>query len=454
MKTCEFKLYLSKAQKQTIDFWMSNMRWVWNNGNFLIKEFEKFNYYHMIDKKTYPCCPIREYSSKNKAVYLACPIGWILEDFDSSSLIYGVRLSPKSRKVERLNFFGIQPAFTHKEHKDKPWLTEVPSKFIDGCIKNLAESLEASWKQKDRESPKFKGRNKKINTLIHNNSYGIKIKGDKINIPKLGYCKAKGLSQRWDSSIEFCPLKIVRYPSGYYLQISGEVNTRKPIVKKKRPTAGLDAGVARFITDDLNKGIEPPKYLKQSLAKLAKLQRKAARQKDHPDNAAKKQQDCKNLQKTYKRIAKIHERIRRQRRAFNHFHSTKYTNQFEEIKKEDLNLRGMTKAPKPKMSEDGKGYVHNGRKRKAGLNRSLLDAGIGQLYQMIELKAKATNTKIVNVNPRYTSTTCSKCGHISPDNRKTQKVFQCVKCNFTANADHNAAINIKRGRGVVHEAKS
>jgi hypothetical protein len=46
------------------------------------------------------------------------------------------------------------------------------------------------------------------------------------------------------------------------------------------------------------------------------------------------------------------------------------------------------------------------------------------------------------VNPRYTSKTCPKCGHIHSDNRKSQENFKCVKCGFSMNADHVAALNI------------
>ncbi len=46
------------------------------------------------------------------------------------------------------------------------------------------------------------------------------------------------------------------------------------------------------------------------------------------------------------------------------------------------------------------------------------------------------------LNPAYTSQTCSKCGHIDSQNRKTQSHFECVKCNHKENADLQAAKNI------------
>jgi putative transposase len=56
-------------------------------------------------------------------------------------------------------------------------------------------------------------------------------------------------------------------------------------------------------------------------------------------------------------------------------------------------------------------------------------------------KEAGIQTKLIN--PAFTSQTCPVCGHISKDNRKTQEMFCCVKCNHTDNADHNASINIK-----------
>ena len=47
------------------------------------------------------------------------------------------------------------------------------------------------------------------------------------------------------------------------------------------------------------------------------------------------------------------------------------------------------------------------------------------------------------VNSEYTSQTCSACGNIDSNNRKTQKTFFCTNCNYLSNADKNAAHVIK-----------
>lgn len=64
------------------------------------------------------------------------------------------------------------------------------------------------------------------------------------------------------------------------------------------------------------------------------------------------------------------------------------------------------------------------------------------LQQKIRYKAQATGIDVVMVEPKYTSKRCSCCGHISPENRKTQAEFRCEECGYEANADYNAARNI------------
>ena len=47
------------------------------------------------------------------------------------------------------------------------------------------------------------------------------------------------------------------------------------------------------------------------------------------------------------------------------------------------------------------------------------------------------------VHPSYTSQMCPICGHIHKNNRKTQEMFVCENCGYTANADENSSENIR-----------
>ena len=73
-----------------------------------------------------------------------------------------------------------------------------------------------------------------------------------------------------------------------------------------------------------------------------------------------------------------------------------------------------------------------------------------QLRQFIEYKAKAAGVLVIYVDPRNTSRTCSKCGHVDKHSRKDQEHFVCTHCGHSMNADINAAINIaNRGAAVI-----
>jgi len=66
-----------------------------------------------------------------------------------------------------------------------------------------------------------------------------------------------------------------------------------------------------------------------------------------------------------------------------------------------------------------------------------------QLAAFLSYKATLAGIPIVQVDPRNTSKTCSVCGHCERGNRKSQAEFACKHCGFSANADWNAARNIR-----------
>jgi len=65
------------------------------------------------------------------------------------------------------------------------------------------------------------------------------------------------------------------------------------------------------------------------------------------------------------------------------------------------------------------------------------------LIDKIVYKAKLNGVPVVFVDPRNTSRTCSKCGHLIEKGVKG-KWFKCSKCNFQLDRDLNAARNIAK----------
>jgi IS605 OrfB family transposase len=76
-----------------------------------------------------------------------------------------------------------------------------------------------------------------------------------------------------------------------------------------------------------------------------------------------------------------------------------------------------------------------------------------QLRAFVEYKAQLAGVPVVAVDPRNTSRMCSACGHIDKANRKSQGSFVCLQCGYSANADFNAALNLRiRGLGTTKRA--
>lgn len=77
-----------------------------------------------------------------------------------------------------------------------------------------------------------------------------------------------------------------------------------------------------------------------------------------------------------------------------------------------------------------------------------------QLGQFLTYKARRAGIPLIQVDPRYTSQTCSKCGHRDKQNRPDQATFICRSCGVVAHADVNAAVNIAQrgadGWGAVN----
>ncbi|CAH1056391.1 RNA-guided endonuclease InsQ/TnpB family protein [Paenibacillus pseudetheri] len=71
-----------------------------------------------------------------------------------------------------------------------------------------------------------------------------------------------------------------------------------------------------------------------------------------------------------------------------------------------------------------------------------------QFREMLEYKAKLHSHKVMVADPKYTSQTCPKCGHVDKRNRnKKQHTFGCCNCHYKSNDDRIGAMNLYR-KGV------
>jgi putative transposase len=104
-----------------------------------------------------------------------------------------------------------------------------------------------------------------------------------------------------------------------------------------------------------------------------------------------------------------------QRRDFAHQVSRRVVNDHDLIVYENLKIKNMTRRPKPRPDQQG-GYEPNGARAKAGLNRSINDAGWGTIRAMIDYKAESAGREVIAVDPRNTVGPAQDMGMSRPGN--------------------------------------
>ena len=316
-----------------------------------------------------------------------------------------------------------------------------------------SQSLQLSWelyRKGQRGCPRFKVKGDRTKTLINSNAKG-KVKvldGDRVRLPKIPFAlKVKGLNKRYNGDL-IVGFKIAKKASGWYLQLTlqGDRTPRKIKIRENeidRKVVGIDAGVVCLFADSEGHifSSKPRRHEVVRTKRLRRLQRKLSRQKLKSNN----------WKKTQYKLALTHEKIARQRRSRDHYHSTMLVREYDAIAVEDLNLGGMTRASKTKVEANAKTgkleYAKVKRKQKSGLNKALLRNTPGQRHALIESKAKMADREFKKVKAAYSSRECHHCGHISDKNRISQAVFKCENCGHEDHADKNAA-KVIRDRGL------
>lgn len=203
---------------------------------------------------------------------------------------------------------------------------------------------------------------------------------------------------------------------------------------------GVDRGVTAVAATSDGMVVANPRFFARSAARLAAAQQHLATR-----------QSRGGRRRATEAVARAHRKVRNQRTDFLHKLSRQLVDGYDTIAIEDLRVGTMTRRPRPRPDGRG-GYEPNGAAAKAGLNRSILDAGWGRLDRMLTYKAEEAGRELIRVDPRHTSQRCAECGTIDRENR-VGAVFRCVACGHRDHADINAARNILRA-GLAQREQS
>lgn len=520
MKTLEFKLDLNKRQQETIDKWLDELRWVWNEGLSLLEE-EQQRYWR--EKG----CKASEYPSiddgnvtwkiQSNPIFRIGGIAYTATALESA--YQSGKLERPKKEIKPSEFVSglccpfkfdrekrelTNQAATRKHYEREPdsrgrlfssayYRSEftphltVPSKYRTAVWQDLGKAWSNYLDPKHKaRKPQYKRKGDSLTSLSNGNAGGVerslnpieiikdgKFGNGRVKFPGLGEFRVKGLFRRYNFQSEqvftdkkgnlletpklrgnWGESRIVKEASAYYLQVVVPEVMQLDPPKHPDDAVGLDPGVVNAINRSDGWVMPNHRHIYQVERRIARLQRKRSRQKD----------GSQNQKKTATRIAKLHAKVKRRRRAANHKVSTALVQTFGGIAIEENRFSNMTRKPKPKKSQNGDGYEKNQASAKAGLNKALLDVGGYQLRSMIEGKSKQ-HCEFHAVNAPHNSQTCPECGTIDKDSRVSQSEFICTSCGFTTNADINAAeiaarkaewtkpFNIRVIRGVKLQSK-
>jgi putative transposase len=203
---------------------------------------------------------------------------------------------------------------------------------------------------------------------------------------------------------------------------------------------GIDLGVKDFATLSTGEKIANPRHLERKARNLKRYQRRMART----------QRGSNNRREAKRKVAAAYRKVRHARADFLHKTTARLVREHDLIAIEDLNVRGMTASAKGTAERPGKQV-----RQKAGLNRSVLDAALGEFRRQLEYKAERFGRTLVVVDRWFPSSkTCSHCGHLLNRLSLGTRSWTCPSCRTRHDRDHNAAKNILAAGRVAARGNS
>lgn len=280
----------------------------------------------------------------------------------------------------------------------------IPSHTVQGMLAQVHMAWSRCFK-KIGGKPKLKGNRNRLNSIPFPDPIRA-ADGNHIKLPGIGTLRFHK-QEIPDGKIK-CG-RIVKRASGWYLCLFIDAE-RKPIERIAEGSIGIDPGFKDLITTSDGEKIAHPKELQYSIKRLGQAQRGINR----------------------KLVARLHERIKNQRKDRNHKLSLRLIQENSIIMFSKDNIQGIA----------GK------------FGKSVSSSGHYQLRQMLAYKSRAGGAQYTEVVSRNSTRTCSACGALSgPQGWAGLSVrhWQCG-CGAEHDRDINASINtLIAGAGTAHE---
>ena len=321
---------------------------------------------------------IRIYPNAEQRVQIEKTIG-------CSRFIYNYMLADKMEHYKKeKKMLRNTPASYKKEY---PWLKEVDSLALANVQMHLESAFHKFFREPSAGFPRFKSKKSSRKSYTTNVVNG--------NI---------FLEGKYFASLLFC--------------CENQTAEKRPAEK----FIGIDFAMQGMCVFSTGKRAEYPMFYRNTEKKLAREQRKLSRC----------QKGSQNYKKQKKRVALCHEKIRNQRKDFQHKLSASLAESFDAVCVEDLNLKGMA------------GGLH--------LGKGVHDNGYGLFLSMLEYKLEERGKYLIKVDRYFASSKiCSVCRKKKEELSLSDRIYYC-ECGNRMDRDANAAVNImNEGKRIFAE---
>lgn len=331
-------------------------------------------------------------------------------------LVYNLALETKiwAYKSYKINLTAFDLCYQLNDLKATYlWMKEIDSQAIQASIKKLDRTFRNFFK--GNGFPHFKSKHKGIQSFqCPNEPRRINWQKATLTISKIKDIPIV-LSRKFEGKIK--TVTISRTTTGkYFASILVEQIENHPIKQPIKTAVGIDLGINNFLVLSNGTTHDNPKYLRESIARLKVLQRRASRKK----------KGSANRKKANLKVALLHERITNKRLDFIHKVTSGLVNdnQVDTFVMEDLNVKGM---------------ISN-----HCLAQAISDVSWGKFKEILKYKCDWHGKNLLFID-RFapSSKKCSACGQVKEELSLDDRTYHCEHCGHVIDRDVNAAINIK-----------